>query len=314
MTSRVRAVCYRAFGVASAFTLLSVPAPVYAQWGKLEKLSGAGDWQGVIYEFRVACFGETTPASRLTRDARLAIQAAELSRNSNDPDSNEWQTAAEGWQRAANAWAQVLGETFKPSSLPGRGAGNPKLAADARTSAEQSEKRARAMLTSTSSAGVLWSLCPSDKDRRLSIDIGWSTWDADPDPGYAGGARINLDMLMPLVSWRVLADTNFDFVELSAGAGMYWFSSTGFESLRGVVLQPARLTLRAPSSWSGSTRIWRRLAAIPVYGFGVTMFPDGFEPNDFAGVGDKAVRIPRELLTTHYFFVNVEPFVQWLRK
>ena len=54
--------------------------------------------------------------------------------------------------------------------------------------------------------------------------------------------------------------------------------------------------------------------AIPVYGIGVTMFPAGFEPNEFAGVGDKAVRIPRELLGTHYFFVNVEPFLRLIGK
>ena len=171
------------------------------------------------------------------------------------------------------------------------------------------------MLTATSSAGVLWSLCKPDRQRRLSIDLGWSTLEADPDPGYAAGTPINLDMLMPLVSWRVLADTKYDFVELSAGAGVYWFSSPGFESLRGVVLQPARLTIRAPSSWSGRPlRNWQRWAAIPVYGIGVTLFPDGFEPNDFAGVGDKAVRLPRELLKTQYIFVNVEPFLRMFGK
>jgi hypothetical protein len=171
------------------------------------------------------------------------------------------------------------------------------------------------MLTATSSAGVLWSLCKPKKYRRLSIDVGWSTWDTDPDPGYAGGARINLDMFMPLVSWRVFAGTNIDFVELSAGGGVYWFSSAGFKSIRGVVLQPARLTFRAPSSWSGASKdepnwLLKRLATIPVYGIGVTMFPAGFEPDAFAGGGENAVRIPRELLRTQYLFVNVEPFLR----
>jgi hypothetical protein len=96
---------------------------------------------------------------------------------------------------------------------------------------------------------------------------------------------------------------------------MYWFTSTGFPSLQGVVLQPARLTFRAPSSWSGKElKDWKRWAAIPVYGIGVTMFPAGFEPNDFAGVGDKSVRLPRELLRTQYFFVNLEPFLRTFRK
>jgi hypothetical protein len=303
MTSRLRAICYRVFGAACAFTmLLGVPAPADAQWGKLEKLSGAGDWQGVIYEFRVVCFGEKSRASDLTDEAESLSTRARALEKSGDPEERKRviSAAATKWAEAADAWAQELGED------PGSADEN---------EVRRTARRGRAMLTATSSAGVLWSLCRPDRPRRLSIDIGWSTWDADPDPGYAGGAPINLDTLMGLVSWRLLADTNYDFVELSAGGGMYWFSSTGFKSLRGVVLQPARLTLRAPSSWSGKPlNDWRRWAAIPVYGIGVTMFPLGFEPNDFAGVGDKAVRIPRELLKTQYFFVNVEPFLRMFGK
>ena len=85
------------------------------------------------------------------------------------------------------------------------------------------------------------------------------------------------------------------------------------------MLQPGRITFRAPSSWSGALTkdqkpdLRKRLAAIPVYGVGFTVFPSGFEAADFAATGDRAVRIPRELLTTQYFFVNVEPLIRLVR-
>ena len=200
MTSRLRAVCYRVFGVACAFTmLLGVPAPADAQWGKLEKLSGAGDWQGVMYEFRVVCFGEKSRASDLTDEAEsLARHARAITGTSKEEQEEKTRTTSAAnikWAEAADAWTSELGDKTPISAS----------VEDVRRAA----RRGRAMLTATSSAGVLWSLCKPDRPRRLSIDIGWSTWDADPDPGYAGGARINLDMLMPLVSWRVFADTKY---------------------------------------------------------------------------------------------------------
>jgi hypothetical protein len=294
-----------------AFLLpLGLAAPAYAQWGKLEKLSGAGPFTGTIYEFRVVCFGDVSEASRLTRAAATSSATARARRKLPN-NAQDWENAAAQWEQAAEAWAKELDEQYTASTEPDPETRSNNL----ERSVEATARRGRAMLTATSSAGVLWSLCKPDRQRRLSIDLGWSTLEANPDPGYAGGAPINLDILMPLLSWRVLADTKYDFFELSAGAGVYWFSSTGFESLRAVILQPARLTIRAPSNWSGRPlRHWQRWAAIPVYGVGVTMFPDGFEPNDFAGVGDKAVRLPRELLKTQYFFVNVEPFLRMFGK
>jgi hypothetical protein len=294
--------------------LLGVPAPADAQWGKLEKLSGPGEFSGWALEFRVACFGDPLPDGPLDALASTAATATETARKSIERDSKQWQDAAAAWETAARAWAFELGHAYEdPGSHPldqGR--------VDYRRRAEElraAVNRAPATMMATSSAGVAWSLCSPNRKRRLALDVGWNFWDSDPDSNYAGGAPINLDTLMASISWRVLAGTDFDFVEVGAGGGMYWFTSTGFESLRGVVLQPAKFMLRAPSSWSGKAlKDIRRWAAIPVFGIGVTMFPGGFEPNDFAGVGDRAVRIPRELLLTQYWFFNLEPFLRRGRK
>ena len=332
MTSRVRAVCRRAFpaktggaGLTGANVLavacglaflgqLGLPAPAYAQWGKLEKLSGPGTFSGWAFEFRAACFGDPVDESSLDALTARAASATETARKSTERDSQQWHAAADAWEAAARAWAFELGHKFeppKPHEIEKGRVDYQRLAEDLRAAVN----RAPATLMATSSAGVAWSLCNPNKKRRLALDIGWITWESDPDPNYAGGASINLDTLMASISWRALQGTDFDFVEVSAGGGMYWFTSTGFESLKGVVLQPARLTLRAPSSWSGkSLKDIRRYAAIPVFAVGITMFPAGFEPNDFAGVGDRAVRIPSELLYTHYWFFNLEPFLRRGRK
>jgi hypothetical protein len=310
MSLRVRAVCVA--GVLAFLLQLGLPASADAQWGKLEKLSGPGPFSGEIYEFRVVCFGDLSRAAVLTAEAEaLSTRARALERMGHAQRQDAATDAAAKWAEAADAWARELGE-------------------DAPTSVQEDEvrrmaNRGRAMLTATSSAGVLWSLCNPNRQRRLAIDVGWSTLDADGSDSYAQGNPINLDMLMGSVSWRVVANPNWDVVEVSAGAGTYWFTSAGFPSLKGVVLQPARLTFRAPSLWSSlrvreegkrwwtafsRPALWGRIAAIPTYSVGVTIFPNGFEPDDFAGRGSTAVRIPSELLTTKYFFVNVEPILR----
>ena len=297
---------------------LAMPADARAWWERIEKLSGPGPFTGKVYEFRVACFGEVTPALAASRAAEASMITArradlgliEVERHK----SPEWQRTLTDWQSAAVAWAAELGEPFDPTTTV-KGGTFEEQATEAELSAKAFERRARAKLMATSSVGVFWSLCSSAKNRRVGIDASWNTMSAEGRPDYAGGAPINLDTLMASVSWRLLADTDYDFVDVSAGGGAYWFTSRGFPEQSGIVLQPVRVTFRAPPSWSGKKfSDWRRWAALPVYGAGVTMFPAGFEADAFAGVGDKAVRLPRELILSQYLFVNVQPLLQLLRK
>ena len=62
---------------------VALPAPAYAWWEKLEKLSGPGPFSGLAVDFRVACFGEVSPeatkADAATREAIAATAAARLS-------------------------------------------------------------------------------------------------------------------------------------------------------------------------------------------------------------------------------------------
>jgi hypothetical protein len=307
MRQRVRGVRPFLLGVI-ALAVMGLPSPAYAWWGWLEKLSGPSGINGPQFDFRVVCFGEKIEAQVLTQEAEALMAAAmqDMERN-----SARWKAAADKWQEADEAWADALGDS-PPDAIK----------IDERSRAErlqaavlEKQERGRAMLMATSSAGVVWSFCNPTKARRMALDVNYGVWRNDGSADYAGGARINLTTLTTSVSYRLLAHTRWDFIEVSAGGGAYWFSSAGFPSNSGVVLEPGRLTLRAPSSWSSRPKKdWRRWAAVPVYAIGLTVFPAGFEATDFAGVGDKAVRIPRELLTSHYFYLNIEPFLHWPRK
>lgn len=305
-------------GIGSGVALLLQlvwPAPAEAWWGKLEKLSGPGPFTGLVYEFRVACFGSEdnsfTAANVRTSSARVAIATARRERSTG---KSNWVFARDSWNEAAQAWAAVIDETYVPPSPTGAAATEDD-ANRAEADARDFRNRAYSMGMAKSAVGVFWSFCSPEKDRRVGLDVSLSTLDASGRDYYAGGAPINLDTLMASVSWRMLADTKVDFVDVSTGGGVYWFTSTGFPSKSGVVLQPVRLTFRAPPSWSSKRASHiKRWAALPSYAFGITTFPGGFEADDFNATGDRAVRLPRELIATHYVFVNVQPLLQMLRK
>jgi hypothetical protein len=331
MTSRMRSVCRRAVPVraggsrlASARALaacglaillqIGLPAPAAAQWGKLEKLSGPGPFYGWAFEFRVACFGDPPAAVALIAAARTLTDTARGSEST----SPQWKDAFEGWKRVGAAWAVVLDEPYNPPSEPtpqGGGVDYRTLAQAAEEQAIRLGLRAQVPLMATSSAGVAWSFCRPDRERRFGVDLGWNHWEAGGQPAYASNEDILLDTFMASFSWRLLSGTKWDFLEASAGAGVFGFTSAGFPTERGLVIQPLRLTLRAPSSWSiKKPSDWRRWAAIPVYGRGFTLFPSGFDSTDFAGIDDTATAIPTELITTQYVFFNLQPLTRLLVK
>ncbi len=299
--------------------VLVVPVPAFAWWGWLEKLSGPKGLHGPQFDVRVVCFGDVPEGATLSKEA-TALTGQALG---SDVDSTEWKRASATARAAAKAWATYLGKADfslppvpqptavmvgdKPVTKPAD------FEADAtmvRVTVDGLAAEAAPELMSTSSAGVEWSLCRPDKARRFSLDAGWGYWFSGGGEGYDASDPIKLNTVMGSISWRVFSNTDWDILQASAGAGLYWFSSEGFPANRGMVVQPGRLTVRAPSTWSRkSAKGWKRLLALPVYGVGVTIFPSGFEASDFAGSGPAAVRIPSEVVFTHYFFVNWQPLL-----
>lgn len=330
--------------------LFALPAPAAAQWGKLEKLSGPGGFHGPVVQFRVACFGDVPPpaalAESLTREAialtltarnfQSATTEKALEDTSKERESVILQAETK-WEVAADAWARALGETRTPTTL--------KTLSDMRERVarldslqkdnvvpKQIRHRARSM--ATSSSGVAWAACSPLKERRFGIDVAWSHLSADGRAEYTGSS-INVDMLMTSVSVRVFARTDWDVLDVSAGAGAYWFTSApaenasaapnpdGIPGLNGVVVQPILFTVHAPSSWisreapTKGTKFWTvmgRIATIPSLSWGYTLFPAGFAPGDF-GAGDGAARrFPSEWLKTLYVSANIQPILRMFGK
>ena len=167
-----------------------------------------------------------------------------------------------------------------------------------------------------SSVGVLWSFCSPEKIRRVSIDLGITYLRAD-DARFADGNRLKLITMIPSVSWRVFDDARYDAVDVGIGGGMYWFSSVGFAPFNGVVLQPWRVDIHAPSSWSSKPpgdRYGRRWLALATLRLGHLAFPAGFEPNAFnPASGTPVGRIAGELVFSKSIFLNLEPLIPYGR-
>jgi hypothetical protein len=320
--------------------LLIAPAPAQAWWAWLDDLSGPGKFRGPQFEFRLVCFGEESEAKRL-----VELYTAAYSMTSKVA-SNPGERIAP-LREAEEAWDKFIGElnasqitfpildpskvaeasgtirreftTFRAamSAPPPAGTASPIDEFFRVVNPQVQPLIAREVrgISSISSTGIFLSACSTDKKRRSSIELGASFLYADGNSSFANGQQIRLTTLMPEFSLRVFTDPRFDFLDAGLGAGIYWFTSKGFNSFSGVVLQPGRLDFHAPTLWStypldGGSHILRRIAAAPTFRFGLTMFPAGFSADAFAGVRDKRVRIPGELIPSWSLFINLEPFVR----
>jgi hypothetical protein len=104
--------------------------------------------------------------------------------------------------------------------------------------------------------------------------------------GYAGGKAIHLRVFMPKVTWAMSG--HYDFLDGQAGMGIYQFSSAGFTSFSGLVVEPVRFDLHAPAKWSDGKDFWERLPLSISYSAGVMLFPGGFASSRFSAVGGLA--------------------------
>ena len=154
------------------------------------------------------------------------------------------------------------------------------------------------------SAGIVVSFCRGQKKevdaadadietyypRRLSVDIAARFLSAK-DGEFANGQPIDLTILEPSVSMNVLNHwPKWDFVDLGAGAGAYWFASSEFPTFSGFILDPARIefhptTAMKESKWS---------AAFPLVRLSWPVFVTGFERAKFAPRTAVPLRIGRD--------------------
>lgn len=154
--------------------------------------------------------------------------------------------------------------------------------------------------------------CPADKNgvRKLSsVGIDFRVLSADAEPAYAGNNDIKLVTIGPSFSRSIISKPKYNIVDVGAGGGVYWFSSKGFRSFSGVILEPLRIDLHAPRG--GEQNVLRAIANSFVLRTGMIVFPNGFDPNAFAGTRQTATRLRAEKLFTWGIYADITPFIRW---
>ena len=147
--------------------------------------------------------------------------------------------------------------------------------------------------------------------RRGSVDVNMRVVWKDDDPRFANRQRINLTTLAPSISWNLIPNPRWDFVDIGVAGGVFWFSSTEFPSFNGGFIEPIRFDFHATTSFKQSHRL---AALIPRLRVGVLGFPGGFEPDAFApNTLDAARRIPRDWVMNYALFADLEPVLKFLR-
>ena len=315
-----------ALGCAAIFLLLT-PASAYAWWGWLDDLSGPGKFYGQQYEVRVACFGDEFKANE---DLKRLLLSAKLltSRLPARPTPDDVKQVNDAWNAFANkihesdvsalmspidaAKFTTAWEAFKgPAARQAEATGQPGVQIDAavnliETATVLVEEVFKASV-SINSTGVLWSLCSTSATRRFSVEVGVMNLNAAADPRFATFQPVKLITLMPSITYRLFKDPSYDVVDVGAGAGVYWFSSPGFSTFSGLLLQPARVDLHAPTDWVNAGGLKSGISLFTLR-FGVLGFPSGIDAGAF-GPGTKAIGGP-DFTKTVSIFVDAEALLR----
>jgi hypothetical protein len=165
--------------------------------------------------------------------------------------------------------------------------------------------------------------CPVDREgykRQSSVGVEFRLFHADADPRYATNREIRLVTIEPSFSRSLFRDPNWNFVDIGAAGGVYWFSSEGMQSLNGIILEPLRVDLHLPpfkrdvNAPITSGDIALAVLQMAVFRLGVVMFPAGFEPNAFAAnTRETARRLPSEWLFARTVFLDFSPLLRLRR-
>jgi hypothetical protein len=162
---------------------------------------------------------------------------------------------------------------------------------------------------SRNSTGVFWSFCSPDQTRKhWAVELGATFWSADSNPDFAHTYNIRLLTIMPSVSYRVFPDARYDVIDAGVSAGRYRFSSGGFNTFTGWVLEPY-LDLHGPTRWVNDCG-FKQLAALLTLRFGLIDFPGGFDTGPQFGAETNTHIRGSKLTKTATVFFNVPPLAR----
>jgi hypothetical protein len=227
----------------------------------------------------------------------------------------DWQTALTALQAAQIRWnapnisetRRVLADVQAFVKMEGNIEFSALVTDAEKVMREGIESRAGKMVT-VAATGMFWSACSDEKDRRVSIELNvndWHSFDNENNAKFSGGESIRFVTVMPSVTWRMFANQKADVIDLGIAAGYYAFSSKGFKSVDGFIIEPLRIDLHAPSSWAAYKRTDpKRLASMVTFRFGLMTIPGGFAADAFAR-GSHVGPIEAEMVPTVGLFFNL---------
>jgi hypothetical protein len=285
------------------------PAPAYAWFEWLDYLSGPGPFKGVKVDVRVLCLGKATPYRRLREQldtgfrkalyalpARNSVEIKEASaawtavfEGLKDNDEGLGLFAPDELETLANAMSGLFSIVFsteqKADTLNARADQLKSFRDQIETKLNRHERSA----VSIASSGIFVSLCSAEKRRKFGVEMGFTSLQANSNPAYANNHSIRLNTFTGGVSYRLPFKADRDLLDVGFNAGMYRFSSEGFETFSGLTIEPF-IDIHGPTELVADKGL-RRLAGLVTVRLGVVFFPAGFESSQFAGAPSKPARI-----------------------
>lgn len=131
----------------------------------------------------------------------------------------------------------------------------------------------------------------------------YANWDRSTDTPFAPGERITLRVIEPKFTWPLSG--RFDFLDGQAGIGRYWFSSDGFDTLSGWIVEPVRFDVHFPARFADGKPWWARGLMAVSYSAGVIMFPGGFPAGSFDRNGRSPQLSGNEAIFEQGIVINV---------
>jgi hypothetical protein len=312
--------------VLCALALVLTPARADAWFEWLDWLSGPGPWYGYKADLRVWCSGprgdwkgmrglldqaiadslSTKPDIRLSAAAKWEQVFANLKKSNLAlplTDPLKFASEIEGVRTALglNQAGTQFNQELAPLAVV-------KIGEDLHRVLDVFERGA----ASIASTGIFLSLCKNDRTRALAVEIGFSSLQAWSNPAYAGDHSIRLNTISAGLSYRVPLPPTIDIIDVGANVGMYHFSSRGFKSFSGLMVEPVFIDFHGPTKLVQAAGL-KKLGALLTVRLSLVMFPAGFDGAQFASVASKPAKISgREATPSVTVFFNLTPLL-WHR-
>jgi hypothetical protein len=292
-----------------------------AWFGFFDELSGPGGWFGALLDLRLICFGPQSTATRIIQFDTSTIVSPDTFRAA----LTELDSILDELERtpALSQTDQVDGTRTLAEDIRLARTGTQRLRSSGYPTEREAQNRAAAEVSevleplrkyvppltaysySVAATGVTAFLCPADRQtRRASIDFGVNLWITKNAPRrFADGDHIWFLSFIPAFAVRV-ADKPFQ-LDLGSAAGLSLFFSDRLKPFHEPVLEPLRVYVRSPGRWVNSTDGWRRVVAKFTGRVTLFVFPEGFEENAFAAVGQRTERISPELKVNYGIYYNI---------